>query len=174
MNSRFLLSTFALAALSGAPLLSTELGTAYCFGTNCPCGNDDPTGGCINTSGVGAQLTALGSTSVSAGDLAFRASRLPTSSLSLLVISPNQRNIPFDDGRLCVGPGMARMRTHLNSVQTGVVTFDDIYTTYAAYGLVLNAGETWNAQVWYRDSSHQGVCGQRANLTNAYTVTLTP
>ena len=174
MNSCFLLSTFVLAALSGAPLLSTELGTAYCFGTNCPCGNDDPTGGCINTSGVGAQLTALGSTSVSAGDLAFRATRLSTSSVALLVISPNQRNVPFDDGRLCVGPGMARMRTHLNSGQAGMVTFVDVCSTYAAYGLLLNSGETWNAQVWYRDSSHQGVCGGRANLTNAYTVTLTP
>jgi len=173
MNSRLLLSTFALAALSSAPLFSTELGTAYCFGVNCPCGNDDPTGGCINTSGVGAQLAALGSASVAAGDLAFRASRLPTASLSLLVISPNQRNIPFDDGRLCVGPGMVRMRSHNNSAQSGSVTFDNLYATCATYGTVPGAGQTWNAQVWYRDTDHQGVCGGRANLTNAYTVTLT-
>ncbi len=169
-----LLAASTLAALSIAPLQSAELGTAYCFGTNCPCGNNDASAGCVNTSGVGAYLTATGSTSVSSGDLAFRATHLPTSSLSLLVISANQRNIPFDDGRLCVGPYMHRLRSHLNGGQAGEVVFDNLYTIYATYGVVLNAGETWNAQVWYRDSSHQGVCGGRANLTNAYTVTLTP
>lgn len=89
------------------------------------------------------------------------------------MISPNQRNIPFDDGRLCVGPGMVRMRSHNNSAQSGSVTFDNLYATCATYGTVPGAGQTWNAQVWYRDTDHQGVCGGRANLTNAYTVTLT-
>ena len=172
------LSTLAcvgvLAAAAASPLCGSDLGSPYCLGVNCPCGNDDPNAGCANSSGRGARLEALGSTSVSAADLQFRATQLPTSSLSLLVLSPNQRRVPFGDGLLCVGPGMARLRTHLNSGQAGTVTYTDVLPILAAHGVVAQAGETWNAQVWFRDPAHKGVCDGKSNLTHAWTLTFTP
>ena len=47
---------------------------------------------------------------------------------------------------------------------------------FAYYGTTIAAGDTWYAQVWYRDSAHQGVCdaAHATNLTNGYMVTFTP
>jgi hypothetical protein len=175
MLRRFLIaSALGFVALADAPSRASELGTAFCFGIQCPCGNDSATTGCINSSGNGGYLTAVGSTSVAAADIEYRATGLATHSVSLLVLSQSTRNIPFRDGRLCVGPGMHRMRTHANSGQDGAVAFTDVIETYADYGLLIQAGETWHAQVWYRDSSHGGMCGGKANVTSGYTVTFTP
>ena len=172
---RKLLLTTGLAAVVAASAATQGggLGTPYCFGVNCPCGNDDSSAGCANSSGRGAALVATGSTSVASNAIAYTATHLATSAVSLLVVSTNQRNIPFGDGRLCVGPGMVRNRTHLNSGQGGTVTFTNVIGTLAAYGCVIEAGQTWHAQVWFRDTAHQGVCGSRVNLTNAYSVTFT-
>lgn len=174
MRRALWIAALGLAALAASPVQSAELGTAYCFGVGCPCGNDDPTGGCMNSSGHGARLVAVGSTSVAAADLAYQGTNMATNALSLLVVSPNQRRNPFGDGFLCVGPGMYRMRKHLNSGQDGALVFTNVMQWYAAYGLVMQPGETWNAQVWFRDTAHGGVCDGRSNTTNGYTVTLTP
>jgi hypothetical protein len=121
-------------------------------------------------------LEATGSTSISADDIVYTATHLSPNSVSLLVISSNQRNIPFHNGRLCIGPGMRRMHNHVNSGQEGTSVFDDVVATFASTGFYLQAGETWHGQVWYRDSGHQGMCGVRARdqPDQRYTVTFTP
>jgi hypothetical protein len=57
------LVSLALGLLASAPAaLADDPGSKFCFGVDCPCGNDDPTGGCVNSSGHGAQLDASGVT----------------------------------------------------------------------------------------------------------------
>ena len=170
----FLTALTALAVAS--PPVGQGLGTPFCYGVNCPCSNDDATAGCKNSSGYGGVLTASGSTSVAADDIVYTASHLPAHSVALLVFSLNQRNIPFHEGRMCVGPNLVRLRWHVNSNGAGVSQFDHVVSTLALYGTTLQAGETWRAQSWYRDSSHQGLCdsAHATNLTNGLTVTFTP
>ncbi len=164
---------FLLAAATA--VRSSEPGTPYCFGVGCPCGNDDPNAGCVNSTGQGALLTGSGTTSVAADDIAFHATQLPTTSVTLLVMGSDQRVLSFYDGLLCIGGDIRRFRTHLNSGHLGAVTFTGIIATYAEHGTVIEAGQTWHYQIWSRDSGPpQSPCGKKANLTNAYTVSYTP
>jgi hypothetical protein len=157
----------------------TEAGTSFCFGLSCPCGNDDAAGGCKNSTGHGARLVATGSTSVAADTIVYSGSFMPPNKVSLLVFAQSQRNVPFGDGRLCVGPGMQRMRSHMNTNQFGTVDATGVIAKFAEHGLFVHAGETWHAQMWYRDPAPNFACDNHPpvdymNMTNAYTVTFTP
>jgi len=55
----------------------TGVASAYCFGTGCPCRNDDPVAGCATSRGSGGRLTACGSASTAADDLVLQTSGLP-------------------------------------------------------------------------------------------------
>jgi len=175
MFRQICLSVFVTAAVASTPI-AQGIGTAFCFGVNCPCGNDDATAGCKNSTGHGGVLTATGSTSVSADDLVYSASQLSDHSVSLLVLSLNQRSIPFHNGRMCVGPNIVRFHPHTNSGSTGTTAYDHVVSTLALYGTTIAAGDTWYAQSWYRDSAHQGLCDEAhaTNLTNGLAVTFTP
>ena len=171
-TSLTLLSTLALAALAAA---GNGPGTAYCFGVGCPCGNDDPTAGCVNSTGFGALLTASGTSSVLADDLVFDGTRLPPSSVTLLAMGNQTQNVPFMDGLLCIGGQTERLWKHFNSGQLGQVSCGGVCGLFAAGGLSVAPGETWHFQMWFRDSpANQTPCGNKANLTNAYTATFTP
>jgi hypothetical protein len=170
----FLTALTALAIAS--PPIGQGLGTSFCYGANCPCANDDATAGCRNSSGQGGVLTASGSTSIAADDIVYTASHLPNHSVSLLVVSRNQRNIPFHEGRMCVGPNIVRFHPHTNSNSGGTARYDHFVSTLALYGTTISAGDTWYAQSWYRDSAQQGLCNQAhaTNLTSGLAVTFTP
>ena len=175
MLRTLLFATCLIPVLAANPCpQGTEPGTAYCFGVACPCGNDDPSAGCENTTGRGGLLSVSGTTSVAADDLTFTGQYLPPNSVSLLVFSTHQRAILFRDGLLCVGPGMQRYWKHLNSGQQGTSVFQHVLAGYALNGLYIQPGETWNSQIWFRDSAHGGTCGESVNTTNAYTLTFTP
>jgi hypothetical protein len=168
-------SLLGLAAVSQGP----EVGTSYCFGVNCQCGNNDPSGGCANSTGVGGRLVVTTGNSVLADDAVFEAWNLPTAKTALIIVSQNQRNAPFGDGRMCVGPDLKRVRTHFNTGQTGSVTATGVLETLAEYGTLIQSGETWHVQVWFRDPDPNWACNgtstrDNTNLTNAYTVTFAP
>ena len=165
-----------LLPLSTSSLGGDEPGTPYCFGNGCPCENDDADAGCINSSGVGSLLTAAGSASITADDITFTATDMSTTSVSLLVGSETATGgAPFFNGLLCMGGSLKRFWKHLNSGHRGTVTFDEIIAGYQTTGVVITPGETWNFQVWFRDSPpNQTPCGQSANTTNGYTVTFEP
>ena len=167
----------AITALAVTPTpVGTGIGTPFCYGTSCPCANDDATAGCKNSTGHGAVLSAAGSTSVSADDIVYTATNLSDHSVSLLVLSRNQRNIPFHEGRMCVGPTIVRFHPHTNSGSAGVTRYDHLVSTLALYGTTISAGDTWYAQAWYRDSAQQGQCNlaHATNLTSGLAVTFTP
>jgi hypothetical protein len=175
MLPQLFLTALTALAVASAPV-GQGIGTPFCYGVSCPCGNNDASAGCRNSSGQGGVLTAAGSTSVAADDLLYTASHLPDHSVALLVFSRNQRNIPFHEGRMCVGPYMVRLHQHTNSNSKGTVNFHHIVQTLAQHGTTISAGDTWRAQSWYRDSAQHGACGKvhATNLTNGLTVTFTP
>jgi hypothetical protein len=156
-----------------------SLGTLYCFGdgagTPCPCGNESAanTGaGCANSTGLGALLTASGSTSLTADDLVLLARNLPPSRGALLLSSAFKRNagfgLPFRDGLLCLEPNVQRYAL-VNSDAAGM----------AQWGPGLGSNHTnWTRgtsllfQVWCRDGG--GPCGFGANTSNGLEIALLP
>lgn len=154
-----------------------EPGTPYCFGVGCPCGNDDPGAGCVNSSGSGALLSATGSSSVAAHDLDMQLSGLPASSITILVIGDQQQSLPFNDGRLCIGGQTWRLLAYQDSGPAGAVDFTDVQALFAQNSppVIFAAGDGWNFQSWYRDSpGNMNTCGLKSNLSNAYAVTFAP
>lgn len=174
-------STLLAVGLATAALLPTthaaDAGTAYCFGVNCPCGNDDPNAGCRNSSGQGALLSASGSNSLSTNDLSFHGTSMSLNSVCLVITAEAQQALPFKDGKLCVAGTMQRLFKHNNSGASGIVNFNQVLDSWALNTppVVFSAGQTANFQIWFRDSpGNQSGCGQKSNLTNGYQITFQP
>jgi len=152
-------------------------GTPYCFGVNCPCGNDDPDAGCVNSTGAGALLDGFGTSSVAAADLGLDITGLPPSSVTLILLSSQTAELPFKDGKLCLGGTVWRLWKHFNSGQTGSLQIPNIANLFAIGGpfIVFAPGQIWHFQSWYRDPPATGTsCGLKSNLTNGYTVAFLP
>jgi hypothetical protein len=158
------------------PRITSELGTAYCFGdgsgTACPCGNSAlPGQGCANSTGGGASLDADGSPSVAADDLALVASGLPPHVSALLFQGSSQVNggagALFGDGLRCAG-GVVK-RFHVQSASaSGTATFGPGLAASGGW----TSGQTENFQVQYRNNG--GPCGSGFNLSSARSITFTP
>jgi len=162
-------SALALSAFAGG------LGTDYCFGVGCPCGNDDPLAGCATSTGSGASLEAFGSTSVSENLLGFEATNVPQNKVGLLVMGSVAVNEPLRDGLRCFGGTIQRFWKHKNSGQSGVLRYESVISDWAEVSNVhLTAGDTRFFQVWFRDSGNGSPCGLKANLTHGVELTFTP
>jgi hypothetical protein len=95
----------------------------------------------------------------------------------MLLGSLAQRNIPFGDGRLCIGGGGVRMwRFQVrNSRQWGAVVYGAglVARSHMFFaGGHINSGDTWYFQAFYRDTF--GPCGSGRNLSNNVKITFTP
>ncbi|MCE9596111.1 MAG: PQQ-like beta-propeller repeat protein [Planctomycetes bacterium] len=160
-----------------AILETGEPGSAYCFGTACPCGNDDAVGGCTNSSGFGSRLTGSGTASIGADDLRITAFSLPANKNGRFYMGGIQNQIPFGAGQLCTGAsGYPLFRFPLSKASASgsfelanVASYAN--TQFPASGHIA-AGSTWNFQGWFRDPA--GPCGAAFNTTNAYSVTFLP
>jgi len=158
--------------------------TAYCFGMSCPCGNDDPAYGCANSSlgldGIpqGGLLAACGSASVADDDLVLSASQLPPDQPGIFFMGGSALELPFGDGKRCVGAGASGIFRYLPpafSGPTGTITLGPGIVLrsqgFAAAGRI-DAGETWYFQGWFRDPA--GPCGTAFNLTNGLALIFAP
>ncbi len=146
-----------------------------CFGTTCPCGSPDPTAGCANSTGAGAQLTACGATGSAADALRLTAHGLPAAQPLTLLAGRAPRDLPFGAGRLCVAAGsevFTRLPLQLADAGGGWHLSGGLYAALAAAGASLDPGETWYLQVWYRDPA--ATCGGAVNLTNALRLLVGP
>ena len=154
-------------ALWNGPGLSICPGDAAWGG--CPCGNPGGTGeGCQNSTGAGAVLRSSGSRSVSADDATFRCTQMPPFKVALLIQgSSASAGLPFQDGRICVGGTVRRLRL-ASATGHGIADFG---AGLAAKGN-WSPGQTLVFQGWYRDG--QGPCQKGANLTQALAVTFSP
>jgi len=149
--------------------------TSFCFGdgtgTPCPCGNNGGPGeGCANSTGSGAVLTIMGSSSVSADDLVLSSTGLPNGP-GLFFQGQNAINSgngnPFGDGLRCAGLDVTRLQVRFSSggaAQTSI----SIVTKGS-----ISVGQTRRYQHWYRDPIGSP-CGNLFNLTNGYELTWTP
>lgn len=146
---------------------------AYCFGDGsgsaCPCGPSGAAGaGCANSSGSGALLAAQGSASVLADDLEFEVQGLPPGEPAVLFSGPfdagGGQGVPFNDGLLCVGGGLARLGLRMAGGQGQAQWGPGLASTGGWL-----AGDTRRFQVWHRDPSASSCTG--SNLSNALEVT---
>ena len=162
---------------SNAPGTCAEPGTAYCFGTACPCANDDPDAGCRNGPLLGADLRGYGSASVAADDLVLTCSGLPVTSIAGFFMAPLQQSASFGGGLLCAspgppqsgnpGPGYVRFPGNTTLSVTGIVQLGPGIASLSLGSITV--GATRNFQCWYRNVNPS--CGTSFNLSNAYTVT---
>ena len=169
----------ALLALSSPA--AAQVGSPYCFGTACPCGNDDPAAGCGNDGfdgdpATGATLAHLaGGTGVVLDDLVLGVEGLAPGQSGGVFMGGATALAPFGDGFQCVvGGGLGIHRFPPRTVD-GQGRFEETglaerSRTFADTGRIL-PGATWYFQSWYRDPA--GPCGTGLNLSNALPVTFT-
>lgn len=143
--------------------------TCFCPGPVAPCANPYLTGGCENSTAVGAILGGSGSGSVSLDNLVLTATQLPTFKPGIFfggttLIGP----FPFGDGLRCTGGNIVRYSTVLNSGATGTMSIGPGLAT--SFGIPAFA--THHFQCWYRDPA--GPCLTGFNTSNAFSVTFTP
>ena len=144
--------------------------TPYCDCPVGPCGNDYAPAGCRNSTGVGALLTASGSSSWAADDLVLTLTQAPTFQFGIVYMGTVQVGpIPFGDGLRCVGGNVCRLPLR-NTGATGSFSYGPgIIGLAGAAGCPVLPGDIWNFQGWYRDPA--GPCGNGFNLSNAVEVT---
>jgi len=170
---------------------SNQAFVPYCFGdgsgTTCPCGNNSAPllgEGCLNSTGVGAILSAYGSR-WSANQACLPASG---SGLSALVLTAKQMlpggtcfffqgdakvtgieggdGAPFGDGLRCAGTNVIRL-------QTVVVDAFGMASTTVDIGALggVQPGDIKYYQAQYRDDDQSSYCGTPFNFTNGLEVT---
>ena len=171
--------TTSRVSVDNVLLEGSDPGTIYCVGVGCPCGNDVPGRGCMNSTGEGGLLEAFGSTSLSADDLTLHATGLSVN-FSVMLLAPGEGCSQLGDGYLAVNPGLYQMGVLRGDVQRvspdGSVTYGPGAVSLAEGNLnmpgLVTAGTTWFFQVAYRDEP-VSPCGNGFNLTNGLRVTFT-
>lgn len=134
----------------------------------------DPSGGFIGTSycqaavnstGVAATLSALGSILASDNSLTLTASGLPTNQFGIFLTSRMQGFSVgaggTSNGNLCLGGTIGRFTGPgqlINSGGAGSISLalDLTALPQGAGSVAAMAGETWNFQAWFRDGVGQG------------------
>jgi hypothetical protein len=173
-----LLFAFCVLTLVAAAPSQGQIGSAYCFGTGCPCGNDDAAAGCGNHGfdadvTTGALLSASGSADLFADDLALTVSGVDRGQFGLLFMGSARAGVPAGDGILCIGAGASGLWRFPvfkadPSGQFSLLNPVTLSQGFGAGGQILS-GSTWGFQAWYRDP--KGPCGTGANFSNALDVT---
>jgi len=155
---------------NGIPDECELIASSYCFCTaGAPCGNIYPTAGCKNSTGVGASLTASGTSSITNDDLVMTATGMPTFQFGLIFAGTTAVGpLPFGDGQRCAGGGVVRFPV-MNTGASGTIT---IGPGLVGGGAPFAAFTTRYFQDWYRDPG--GPCGSSFNLSHAVAVTFTP
>lgn len=186
------LGTATAGHLTTPLYMSTQLGNAdtfthriqdgpavtYCYGIQCPCGNNDPMRGCGNAGfdvnpATGSLLAATGTDSIVADDLAVTIEGIKPNAFVIMFTGQTISTTTFGDGRRCIGGAINRYAVKQADASGQVVYGPGEVIAYAAshWGAPL-AGQEWAYQGWYRDVG--GPCGQNFNLSNAAIVTWKP
>ena len=154
---------------------SSEAGTPYCHGDGsgsaCPCMNESTQGGCANSTGEGATLSGLNSSSVLAADLVLAGSGLPPGTTGLFFQGRDPvsagAGAPFGDGLRCAGGPVVRLQVEASTAAGTSQTSIDIVSRGG-----VQVGDRLHYQLWYRDPT--GPCGTGFNLSNGYEVIWLP
>jgi FG-GAP repeat len=137
-----------------------EVGQNYCGPAN------------LNSSGQSAEIGALGSRVVSLDDLRLEATRTALNQFAMFLNSPTQglSQPPGSQGSLCLGGAIGRYNQNvMDTGPGGAVSIQlDLANTPTPGGPVsIQAGETWNFQLWFRDSNP----GPTSNFTDGVAIT---
>ncbi|MAE47020.1 MAG: hypothetical protein CMJ86_09035 [Planctomycetes bacterium] len=108
-----------------------------------------------NSSGDGAVLGVNGSQSVQANDLVLTARGVAASQFSIFFYGQNQTSAQVAGGTLCVGGPFYRLGVSQASAAGDVLYALDLSTPPDPAGQI-QAGQTWNFQLWYRDPAGAG------------------
>lgn len=142
-----------------------SLGGTVCFGLGCPCGNDGPQEGCLNSTGQGATLLALGTTGVAADNLVLFAGQLPPGRVAVLFAGPGLlaggSSQPFGDGLLCLSGPLWRLGA-IQTSATGSGSWGPGLISGAGW---VSPGDTRGLQVGYRDPQGSS-CGTGFNVSH--------
>ncbi len=131
--------------------------------------------GVTNSTTQPAGISASGSNEVQADDLSLIASQMPPGTFGYFLTSQTQDYVTGfsgSQGNLCLGGAVGRFNGAgqvLNSGSTGLFTLP-IQLTNMPQPLgpvVVQSGETWNFQAWYRDWNPSNT----SNLTDAIAIT---
>jgi hypothetical protein len=159
---------------SGAGL---ALSTPYCFGSECPCQENEQLSGCKNSTGGGAALAiGAGGTSLAADNLILKATGLPKFELAALVIGVQTASFPFGNGLSCISTRSMQIYPHTQANIVGETTFgldlvQDAFLHFQPWRTI-TAGQTWHFQTWYRDP--KGTCSAGHSMTNALAISFEP
>lgn len=167
-SSNACLNTITLIEQFGAGQDPT---TPFCFGdgtgTACPCGNLSTMGadeGCVNSTGLGAKLSATGSDQVADDNVVLHVEQARASQPGVFIQGRTQIEVPFRDGLLCMGNPTER----LEFVFTDAAGVADSTVSLVTAG-VIAPGDTVHYQYWYRDPA-LSPCGSGSNLSSAGTL----
>ncbi len=160
------------------PSSSGLLATRFCFGFTeagnvnpCPCGNSSSasSNGCRNSTGQGAVVTVIDTTSVSAATVRIQGNALTPGGAVLMFQGTGQFNfglgLTFGDGLLCIGGTISRLAVGFAN-GSGQAVVNTVPTN-------VSPGSVRYYQGWYRDVG--AVCGGGLfNLTSAVATTWIP
>ena len=118
-----------------------------------------------NSAGIGARMSASGSTSLAQQNLLLRADGCPPNKPGLFLYALGTAQVPFGNGMRCVG-GVLKRSPPLVISPLGRAS--QLFN-YAASPIT--AGSTWNFQLWFRDPQGGGAF---FNLSDGLALTFQP
>jgi hypothetical protein len=155
------------------PCSAGPTGTSFYFGDGTsglgrPCANQSALGageGCVNSTGIGARLTATGSPLFVDDDLGFLLNGGRPNQPRLLVQGEGQQVLPFKDGIFCLSNPTERVEVVILDGSGSGSTSSSMVTN----GAIPGPGATRYYQQWYRDPQ-LSPCGSGSNFSNAVQV----
>ncbi len=129
-----------------------------------------------NSTGFPAGIGSNGSFSITSNDLVLTAAPCPANQFGLFFYGPEQIDVPFGNGHLCVGAGalgLFRLNPPIQvSPQEDVSRPVDYTVPPMDSGAgQITVGSTWNFQFWFRDSAAGGAA---FNTSNALSILFCP
>ena len=147
----------------------TQIGTSMCVCHSLisACGNVDNDSGCANSTGVGANITAYGTTSIANDDVVLTVENARPGQTGAFISGTASTQIVFRDGNLCVAGQTQRMEFGQTDAGGTISSTVSIVTEAALLG-----PDTRYFQFWYRDPGGSP-CATGSNLSNSVRVDFT-